>query len=145
MSSRRLVPVLALLALGSTGCIEAIKITGALLEVAATAAVSRGGSPSGGGSSSNCCYARENPTPVEGAVDRPMSECELSRGRWRETHQGEDEVPPHLQCLADGSYPAVPPSAAVLDAAASPATASVGTPPRPPPPPAAEPSEGGAI
>ncbi len=96
-----------LAAVGSTGCIEALKIadaslrlTGAIVEIAAA-------TPSGNGGSNACCYSRENPTPVEGAVDRPMSACELARGRWREANQDQDEVPAELHCLGDGSYPKV--------------------------------------
>lgn len=108
---RRFLLGLAVLpALLSTGCLSglrateaALRVTGAVLEVAAIAAASSPGDNRSGA----CCYTRENPTPVEGSVDRPMSECELARGRYREAHQDEDDVPPELRCLADGSYPGV--------------------------------------
>lgn len=99
-----------LAAVGSTGCIEALKIadaslrlTGAIIDIAA----SGNGGSNGSQGSNACCYSRENPTPVEGAVDRPMSACELARGRWREANQDQDEVPAELHCLGDGSYPKV--------------------------------------
>lgn len=125
MLSRRIGPlaVVMLATLGSTGCIEALRATDAVLRlsvavVEVAAAVSAADRGKG---SEPCCYSRENPTPVEGAVDRPMSACEIARGRWREAHQEADDVPPELQCLADGAYPKVPSPAAPARPPAAPA------------------------
>src|SRR5262245_40013991 len=113
MVTRRLgfLAIAMLAAVGSTGCIGGLRmaeasfrLVGAVVEVAAGAAAGSGGSNHG---SDACCYSRENPTPVQGAVDRPMSECELARGRWREENQDQNEIPEELRCLADGSYPRV--------------------------------------
>jgi hypothetical protein len=75
-----------LAAVGSTGClrpVDAIRLTGAILEVTAHVAVAAATSGRGREvrESSACCYTRENPTPVDEPVYRSMTECELSRGR----------------------------------------------------------------
>lgn len=135
MLSRRIGPlaVVMLATLGSTGCIEALRATDAVLRlsVAVVEIAAAASAADSGKGSEPCCYSREDPTPVEGAVDRPMSECELARGRWREAHQDADDVPPELQCLADGAYPRVSvppapttpaePAAAPVESAAAPA------------------------
>lgn len=79
---------------------------------------------------------------VDPSSERPMSECELARGSWREKHQDQDVPPAELRCRADGAYPAVrqPPNAfiAPVDADMLPAAPDA---PKPPPPkdPAANP------
>lgn len=119
---RPLAALVAATALLSTGCIEGLKIAEATLRL--TAAVVEIGAAAAAASerSGACCDVRHDPTPTTGRVDRPMSECELARGRFREAHQHLDEVPPELRCLADGSYPRVSlPPAAVSEAPAAPA------------------------
>jgi len=108
MLRRSLLALTLLTTIGTAGCFKGgpelgLKILGAVALVAADAAI-RSAAHGGGGS---CCYVREGATPVEGSVDRPISECELERGRWREANQNEDAPPPRLRCLADGSYPMV--------------------------------------
>lgn len=122
MLTRRIgLVALVLAAAGSTGCFRnarAVEATfglaAAIIQVAAAAASDSGGSRhtwtdhgKDHPQRDDCCYSRENPTPVDGPVDRPISECEIARGRWREAHQDQDEVPAELRCLDDGSYPAV--------------------------------------
>jgi hypothetical protein len=131
---RPLFALVMLSALGSTGCIQALKLVGASLELAAAIARTSSSGPS---KSTPCCYAREDPTPVEGAVDRPMSECELARGRYREAHPAEGDVPPALRCTGEGDYPRLavttPPGRVLLP--------SDGPPPLPVSPPPPPPSE----
>ena len=146
MLARRfgLLATVMLTAAASTGCIQglqlaeaSLRLTGAIIEVAAAASASS--SSSGQSAEANaCCYTRANPTPVQGAVDRPMSECELARGRWRETHQDQNELPEELRCLANGSYPKItpPPSS---EPEPVPAEPTVDTPP--PAAPAAAPGD----
>ena len=132
---RPLLAFVMLSALGSTGCIEALKLVGASLELASVIARSSSSGSSARPSSTPCCYAREDPTPVEGAVDRPISECELARGRYRETHPAEDDVPPQLRCTAEGDYPRLaataPPGRVLLPSDGPPSLPS--SPPPPPP------------
>jgi hypothetical protein len=128
---RSLLALSMITALASTGCVQ---IGVAVLEGVIKAAASSGGGRSNGGGS--IFYHREGATPVEGPVDRAMSACELERGRWREEHQEQDDVPPALRCTLDGGYPRVPlpaptPTTATARApspAATPAEAPAATP-----------------
>lgn len=101
-------------ALGSTGCAY---VLGAIFEASVKSAARGEKAWSNAG--------REDAPPVEWPVDRAMTACELERGRWREAHQDQDEIPPELSCLADGSYPKVAPARGAAPPAA---TAETGVP-----------------
>jgi hypothetical protein len=136
---RRSVLVLAIVTgIGSSGCLKGLDVTLRVLD--ATARVAAATAPLWTAPSTSsadpgaCCYVRENPTPVALPVDRSMTECEIARGRWREAHQEQDDPPPELQCLADGSYPRMSPARVPPPASASPSET-------PAEPPAAEPED----
>lgn len=114
MTSRRLglLALAMLTAFGTTGCREALQIAALSLQVAPAVvevAVAASKASENSHESNTCCYSREDPTPVLTAVYRPMSACELERGRWREAHQDQSEVPEELHCLDNGAYPRVAP------------------------------------
>ncbi|MFO0586242.1 MAG: hypothetical protein U0441_01820 [Polyangiaceae bacterium] len=126
--------LVALVGLGSSGCVQTLQLVGASLELAGAIA-----------DASRASQASQPPPPEEptaepdtrvlsAEVDKspgwPMSECELARGRWREAHQDQDVPPPELRCLADGAYPPAPrpPNAFVAPVDAEP-PAPAATPP----------------
>lgn len=136
MLSRSLLALVVVSGIASVGCkgIEIpLRILDASVRVAAATAplwTSSGPSRSDAGA---CCDTEEAFTPAQVTVDRPISECEIERGRWREAHQDEDVPPPSLRCLADGTYPQVPAPVAPVTPA-QPLESSPEEAPEPPPP-----------
>lgn len=106
---RRVLLVAVLVGVASSGCTkQTLPLLGLGIELAANIAVAAATQPSS---------PRPDPqseeesagfgTPVNAPVERPMSDCEMERGRWREAHQDQDDPPPELWCREDGSYPKI--------------------------------------